>query len=99
MVQNHLLQLLCLVAMEPPCVLEADNARDEKLKVLKITRLFNQNTVVEETVEGQYARGNISGESILSYLEDIGQFNSDTETLLPLGQPLRIGVGQAFHFI
>lgn len=84
MVQNHLLQLLCLVAMEPPCVLEADNVRDEKLKVLKSLRLFNQNTVVEETVKGQYARGNISGESILSYLEDIGQFNSDTETFVAI---------------
>ena len=84
MVQNHLLQLLCLVAMEPPCVLEADNVRDEKLKVLKSLRLFDKKMVQNQTVKGQYTRGNIQGESVLSYLEDINQFSSDTDTFVAI---------------
>ena len=84
MVQNHLLQLLCLVAMEPPCILEADNVRDEKLKVLKSLRLFDEKMVKHQTVKAQYTRGNIKGESVLSYLEDINQFSSDTETFVAI---------------
>lgn len=84
MVQNHLLQLLCLVAMEPPCVLEADNVRDEKLKVLKSLRLFDEKMVKNQTVKGQYSRGNIQGESVLSYLEDINHFSSDTDTFVAI---------------
>lgn len=84
MVQNHLLQLLCLVAMEPPCVLEADNVRDEKLKVLKSLRLFDEKMGNNQTVKGQYTRGNIQGESVLSYLEDINQFSSDTDTFVAI---------------
>ena len=53
MVQNHLLQLLCLVAMEPPSVLKADNVRDEKLKVLKSLRLFDEKMVLDKTVKAQ----------------------------------------------
>jgi glucose-6-phosphate 1-dehydrogenase len=60
MVQNHLLQLLCLVAMEPPVSLDANNVRDEKLKVLKALRMFNANTVQTDTIKGQYTRGNIN---------------------------------------
>ena len=84
MVQNHLLQLLCLVAMEPPSVLEADNVRDEKLKVLKSLRLFDEKMVLDKTVKAQYTRGNIKGESVLSYLEDINHFTSDTETFVAI---------------
>jgi len=84
MIQNHLLQLLCLVAMEPPSVLEADNVRDEKLKVLKSLRLFDEKMVQDQTVKGQYTRGNIQGESVLSYLEDINQFTSDTDTFVAI---------------
>jgi glucose-6-phosphate 1-dehydrogenase len=80
MVQNHLLQLLCLVAMEPPSLLDADTVRDEKLKVLKSLRFFNSNTIKGGTSRGQYTRGQVKGDSVKSYLEDISHFNSDTET-------------------
>ena len=84
MVQNHLLQLLCLVAMEPPSVLHADNVRDEKLKVLNALRLFDDKMVLNQTVKGQYTRGKIKGDSVLSYLEDINQFTSETETFVAI---------------
>jgi len=50
MVQNHLLQLLCLTAMEPPVILDADEVRDEKLKVLKALRLYDAETIKTDTV-------------------------------------------------
>ena len=84
MVQNHLLQLLCLVSMEPPSILEANNVRDEKLKVLNALRLFNSNMVLNQTVKGQYTRGKIKGDSVLAYLEDIDNFTSDTETFVAI---------------
>ena len=76
MVQNHLLQLLCLVAMEPPHSLEADEVRNEKLKVLRALRFFNKKSVLTDTVKGQYSRGVIKGVQVQSYLEDIEKFNS-----------------------
>lgn len=84
MVQNHLLQLLCLVAMEPPATLNADNVRDEKLKVLKSLRMYNPENIGEMTVKGQYARGEVEGESVGSYQEDIGSYDSSTETFVAL---------------
>lgn len=84
MVQNHLLQLLCLVAMEPPSVLEANNVRDEKLKVLNALRLFDHKMVLDQTVKGQYTRGSINNESVKSYLEDINEFQSNTETFVAI---------------
>ena len=80
MVQNHLLQLLCLVGMEPPSLLDANTVRDEKLKVLKSLRLFNSENIKTHTSRGQYTRGKVKGQSVKSYLEDISHFNSDTET-------------------
>ncbi len=84
MVQNHLLQLLCLVAMEPPSLLDADTVRDEKLKVLKSLRLFDKERSKTHTVKGQYARGKVDGKSVKSYLEDINQFGSVTETFVAI---------------
>ncbi len=84
MVQNHLLQLLCLVAMEPPHTLEADEVRNEKLKVLRALRLFNKKTVLTDTVKGQYTRGIVKGEEVQSYLEDIEKFGSKTETFVAI---------------
>ena len=84
MVQNHLLQLLCLVAMEPPAALNADNVRDEKLKVLKSLRHFDANSVKRATVKGQYTRGEVAGEHVRSYQEDIDRYDSDTETFIAL---------------
>lgn len=82
MVQNHLLQLLCLVAMEPPSVLEADEVRNEKLKVLRSLRPLTKKTVQTDTVKGQYTRGTIQGSEVNSYLEDIEKYQSKTETFV-----------------
>jgi glucose-6-phosphate 1-dehydrogenase len=84
MIQNHLLQLLCLVAMEPPNVLEANEVRVEKLKVLNSLRPFNKKTVQTDTVKGQYTRGIIDGEEVKSYLEGIEKYDSKTETYVAI---------------
>jgi len=89
MVQNHLLQLLCLIAMEPPAKLDANSVRNEKLKVLKSLRFFNEESVLKETVKGQYVGGNISDDykpeiQVSSYLEDINKFESETETFVAI---------------
>jgi len=84
MVQNHLLQILCLIAMEPPSNLNPDTVRNEKLKVLEALRPFNKNNLKGNITRGQYTRGEMSGEKVNSYLEDIEQYNSDTETFVAL---------------
>jgi len=84
MVQNHLLQLLCLIAMESPLQLNADEVRDEKLKVLKALRPFTKESIKNATVRGQYTRGSSDDGQLPSYLEDIEEFNSDTETFVAL---------------
>jgi glucose-6-phosphate 1-dehydrogenase len=67
MVQNHLLQLLCLVAMEPPTDLRADSIRDEKLKVVRSLRRFGQGDVAANVIRGQYAEGAINGKPVPAY--------------------------------
>jgi glucose-6-phosphate 1-dehydrogenase len=62
MVQNHLLQILSLLAMEPPIDVSADNIRDEKLKVLKALRPINVDNIQEKTVRGQYTAGYVQGQ-------------------------------------
>jgi len=84
MVQNHLLQLLCLIAMEPPLHLNADEVRDEKLKVLKALRPYDKNNIHSCTVKGQYTRGSSKDGQLPSYLEDIEKYNSKTETFVAL---------------
>lgn len=84
MVQNHLLQLLCLISMEPPSTLEADQVRDEKLKVLKALRPFDKDTIKTDTVRGQYTRGNSNEGKLASYLEEIDKYDSNTETFVAL---------------
>jgi glucose-6-phosphate 1-dehydrogenase len=84
MVQNHMLQLLCLVAMEPPSSLEADALRDEKLKVLKSLNRIDDSNVSTFTVRGQYRGGFAEGAPAPSYLADIEQSASDTETFVAL---------------
>ena len=84
MVQNHLLQLLCLVAMEPPFVLQANEVRNEKLKILRSLRPFNKKSIQTDSVKGQYTRGNIEGKKVNSYLEDISKYESKTETFVAL---------------
>ena len=84
MVQNHMLQLLCLVAMEPPTSLAADAVRDEKLKVLKSLVPMTPETVAENTVRGQYRAGASAGGPVRGYLEELGRPTSRTETFVAL---------------
>jgi glucose-6-phosphate 1-dehydrogenase len=70
MVQNHLLQLLCIVAMEPPASISADAVRDEKLKILRALRPISGAEVGLKTVRGQYKAGAIAGKSVPGYLEE-----------------------------
>ncbi len=80
MIQNHLMQLLCLVAMEPPCSLDADSIRDEKVKVLKSLRPITQADIAQKTVRAQYSLGTIDGKVVPGYKEGEGVFDSTTET-------------------
>jgi glucose-6-phosphate 1-dehydrogenase len=85
MVQNHLLQVLSLIAMEPPARLDADSIRDEKLKVLKALRPINLQNVQEKTVRGQYGAGFVGGKSVPGYLgEEDARPNSKTETFVAI---------------
>jgi glucose-6-phosphate 1-dehydrogenase len=85
MIQNHLLQLLCIVAMEPPVSLDADAVRDEKLKVLRSLRPMSVADVASNTVRGQYGAGASGGESAKGYLqEDHVPADSHTETFVAL---------------
>ncbi|HEV2594469.1 MAG TPA: glucose-6-phosphate dehydrogenase [Sphingomicrobium sp.] len=83
MVQNHMLQLLALVAMEPPSDFNATAVRDEKVKVLRALRPITSGDVEATTVTGQYGRGAIKGEPVPGYLEELGR-NSSTETFVAL---------------
>lgn len=85
MVQNHMLQLLCLVAMEPPVSMDADSVRDEKLKVLKALEPINETNAQHLTVRGQYRAGASSGGAVPGYLEELGAGEtSDTETFVAI---------------
>jgi glucose-6-phosphate 1-dehydrogenase len=84
MVQNHMMQLLCLVAMEPPNSLEADSLRDEKLKVLKALEPIDASNASSLTVRGQYRAGFADGGPVPGYLQDIGKEHSNTETFVAL---------------
>ena len=85
MLQNHMLQLLCLVAMEPPSAMEADALRDEKLKVLRALKSIDDTNVRAMTVRGQYRAGAIDGKSVPGYLDELpGQTTSTTETFVAL---------------
>jgi glucose-6-phosphate 1-dehydrogenase len=84
MVQNHLLQLLCLVAMESPHRLDARNIRIEKLKVLEALRPMTPADVRRCTVRGQYAFGVSDGAAMPGYLEELGAPKSMTETFVAL---------------
>ena len=85
MVQNHLLQLFCLVGMEPPTDLGADSIRDEKVKVVRSLRPFSQEEVGTFVVRGQYAAGAINGQPVTAYREEKGvDPKSQTETFVAL---------------
>ena len=86
MVQNHLMQLLCLVAMEPPNSLEAESIRDEKVKIVKALRPIDAAAVKEHVVRGQYSQGVINSQPVPGYLEEEGceLSGSDTETFIAI---------------
>src|ERR1700722_9101077 len=85
MVQNHLLQLLCLIAMEPPTDLSADSIRDEKVKVLRSLRRIGSEEVARSVVRGQYGAGSINGKTVVGYREEKNvKPESMTETYVSL---------------
>jgi glucose-6-phosphate 1-dehydrogenase len=85
LVQNHMLQLLCNVAMEPPVHFEADEIRDEKVKVLRSVIKPTPRTVDEIAVRAQYAAGTVGGREVKGYLEEDGvPPDSNTETYAAL---------------
>ncbi len=83
MVQNHMLQLLALVAMEPPTNFDATAVRDEKVKVLRSLRPISADEVPTHCVTGQYTRGAIDGETVPGYAEELGR-ESNTENFVAL---------------
>jgi glucose-6-phosphate 1-dehydrogenase len=72
MLQNHLMQLLTLVAMEPPAILDADALRDEKVKVLRSIRPLSPQDVATHAYRAQYAAGRVSGRAARAYVEEDG---------------------------
>jgi glucose-6-phosphate 1-dehydrogenase len=72
MIQNHLLQILTMIAMSPPSDLSADAIRDEKVKVLRSLRRIDQSNVRDKTVRGQYTAGFVQGKKVPGYLEEEG---------------------------
>jgi glucose-6-phosphate 1-dehydrogenase len=85
MVQNHALQLLTMIAMEPPSSSDADAIRDEKLKVLKALKPFTPDSVSREVVRGQYKAGTIAGTPVHGYLDESKvPPDSRTETFVAL---------------
>ncbi|GAB6854727.1 glucose-6-phosphate dehydrogenase [Asaia astilbis] len=83
MVQNHLLQVLCLVAMEKPASLQADDVRDAKVSVLKSLVPLTAETLRTSTVRAQYTKGHSKGATVDGYLDELGH-ESNTETYVAL---------------
>jgi glucose-6-phosphate 1-dehydrogenase len=85
MVQNHILQLICLTAMEPPNALDADSIRNEKVKVLQAARLADTHNLDKSAIRGQYSRGWMKGKAVPGYLEEPGvNPNSGTPTFVAM---------------
>ena len=90
MIQNHLLQLLCLIAMDPPSDLSADSIRDEKVKVLKALAPITGEQLSQQVVRGQYVAGSSDGKAVPGYLEEENSnTRSDTETFVALRADIR----------
>ena len=108
MIQNHLLQLVCVTAMEPPISLDAEEIRNKKADVLKAMRPFSKNAVEENVVRGQYSEGRIKGKKQVSYRKekDVNP-RSSTETFVALklfidnwrwqNVPFYLRTGKALH--
>ena len=85
MVQNHLLQLLSIVAMEPPHSMDSDSVRDEKLRVLRALKPVDRNDIGKVAVRGQYHAGTIRGQAVPGYATESGvKPDSRTETFVAL---------------
>ena len=85
MVQNHALQLLCAIGMEPPINAHADAIRDEKLKVLRALKPWTAETLQNHVVRGQYSAGTINGQAVPGYKQETGVSpESQTETFVAL---------------
>jgi len=85
MVQNHALQLLCAIGMEPPINAHADAIRDEKLKVLRSLKAWTPQTLAEHVIRGQYTAGTVAGETVRGYRDEPGvNPRSCTETFVAL---------------
>jgi glucose-6-phosphate 1-dehydrogenase len=83
-VQNHMMQLVCLVAMEAPSSLDHDAVRDEKLKVLRAIKPITTSEIKTHTVRGQYSAGAINGEPVPSYADELGDRKTAAETFVAL---------------
>ena len=81
MVQNHMLQLLALVAMEPPASYTATAVRDEKVKVLRSLRPLSAAEAATHSVKGQYVSGAVGGQPVAGYADELGK-TSNTETFV-----------------
>ncbi|WP_151086420.1 glucose-6-phosphate dehydrogenase [Hymenobacter baengnokdamensis] len=108
MIQNHLLQLLCIVAMEPPVSFSAEEVRDRKVDVLRAMRRFTPESVREQAVRGQYGPGWIEGKQVPGYREEPGANpQSNTETFAAVkffvdnwrwhGVPFYLRTGKRLH--
>ena len=85
MLQNHLLQVLAMVAMEPPAIINATSMRDEVAKVLHCLHPLSAEDVKNDVVLGQYVAGTVDGEQVVGYLEEKGvPSDSSTETFIAL---------------
>ncbi len=85
MMQNHLLQLLCIVAMEPPSKMQADAVRDEKVKVIKALKAIRAQDIHDKVIRGQYGSGVSEGSPVSSYREEAGVHDkSHTETFVAM---------------
>lgn len=106
MMQNHMLQVMCLIAMEPPASHDAEMIRAEKYKVLRSLKPIKGDDIKRYTVRGQYAEGSIKGEVLPSYKEELGQ-PSNTETFVAIraevdnwrwtGVPFYLRTGKRMH--
>ena len=85
MVQNHALQLLCAIGMEPPINAHADAIRDEKLKVLRSLKPWTAESLKQDVIRGQYSAGSINGAAVAGYRDELGvDPKSRTETFVAL---------------
>ena len=85
MVQNHALQLLCAIGMEPPINSHADAIRDEKLKVLRSLKPWTAQTLAQDVIRGQYGAGTVAGNPVAGYRDELGVApHSATETFVAL---------------